>query len=264
MTSRSYSLYSFFCLDRKNLLFNFLSRNLKLKYRQSAFGYFWTLLIPLSQIGVYYFVYDVILDIQVPNYLAYIVSGILPWVFFSASVNESLDSLVSGYHLLTHAPIPIQLFPAASTFANFSNFMISIGLVYIVVALTSTTPMTLWAVMVIPLSMLLLVFTYSFAFLLACMFVFLRDIKHLINIIMQLWLYVTPILYIETMIPTEFRWIAWVNPIHGYFVGIRQCLFEPSISNFNPIINFILWTAGTLLFAEWVRSRYSHLLIEKL
>src|ERR1700733_6872697 len=116
------SLFEFFCLHRKNLLLNLVQRNFKVKFKGSALGYFWTLVIPLSQVSVFYFVYQVILKVPVPNYFAFIVTGILPWVFFSTTINESLESLVSGQNLLTHLPMPLQAFPAATVMTNFLSF----------------------------------------------------------------------------------------------------------------------------------------------
>src|SRR3954469_25912945 len=119
------SFMEFFCLHRRNLLLTLVLRNFKVKYKGSVFGYLWTLVIPLSQVLVFYFVYQVILKVPVPNYLAFIVTGILPWVFFASTASESLESLVSGQNLLSHMPMPAQAFPAASVTTNFISFLLS-------------------------------------------------------------------------------------------------------------------------------------------
>lgn len=256
--------YEFFCLNRKYVLLNFLSRNLKLKYRRSAFGYLWTLLIPLAQVGIFFFVYRVILNVQIPNYLSFIISGILPWVFFVSSVTESLDSLVAGHQLLNHAPVPIQIFPAAATITHFINLLPSIPLILLITWFdTQQGPSWSW-LLVVPLSIALFVFTYSLSFLLACLFVYLRDLKYMIAIVVQLWMYITPVLYRENMVPEKFRWVTWVNPLSGFFISLRKAIFEHSLPDPGPLSVFLIWTLGLLLMAEWVRRVSHSRIVEKL
>ena len=251
-------------MHRKFLLFNFLSRNLKLKYRRSVLGYFWTLLIPLSQVAIYYFVYKLVLHVEIPNYLSFIMTGILPWTFFAASLTESMESVVSGHHLLIHAPVPMQLFPASATFTNFFNFIVSAPLIFGLVWWELGQPPGLVSLYFFPLSLALCVFTYALGFLMAAMFVLFRDLKHLIGVIVQLWLFITPVLYRAEMTPEKFRWLLWVNPLTGFFVCERQVLLE----NVSPDPRYLglltAWTVGTLCLAEAVRRRVGLRLIEKI
>lgn len=256
--------FEFFCLNRKYVLLNFLSRNLKVKYRRSAVGYLWTLLIPLAQVAIYFFVYKVVLKISVPNYLSFIVSGILPWTFFVTSVNESMDSLVSSHGLLTHAPVPIQIFPASCTVTNFVNFLPSIPLIFLVTYLETGLSASWTWLWMFPLAVLLFIFTYSLSFILACLYVYLRDLKHLIGLIVQLWLYVTPILFSPSMVPEQFRWVIWANPLSGFFVSLRMALFEHRAPTLDAIGVFAAWTLLLLLVGERVRRKYSSKIVEKL
>lgn len=256
--------YEFFCLNRKYVLLNFLSRNLKIKYRRSAFGYLWTLLIPLAQVAIYFFVYKLVLKVEIDNYLSYIVSGILPWVFFVSSVNESMESLVASHGLLTHAPVPIQIFPASCTVTNFVNFLPSIPIIFLVTAVENPHAISATWFWVIPLSCLLFIFTYALSFLLACLYVFLRDLKHLIGIAIQLWMYVTPVLFSADMVPERFRWLVLANPLSGFFICLRQALFEQSAPHLGPLVAFSVWTAVVLVLGEAVRVWSSSRIVEKL
>lgn len=256
--------YEFFCLDRKYVLLNFLSRNLKIKYRRSAFGYLWTLLIPLGQVLIFYFVYKVVLKVQVPHYLSFIVSGILPWVFFVGSVNESMESLVASHGLLTHAPVPVQVFPASCTITNFINFLPSIPLIFAIILIEGGSGVSWSWFWIIPLSALLFVFTYSLSFLLACLYVYLRDLKHLIGIVIQLWMYLTPILYTVDMVPKNYQWVIWINPLSGFFVCLREALLGAKPVGWIELGSFAGWTLFLLLIGELVRKTASSRIIEKL
>lgn len=260
----SLPLSDFLCLRNKYVLLNLLSRNLKLKYRKSIFGYLWTLLIPLSQAIIFYFVYRVVLKIQIENYVSFIISGLLPWVFFVTSLNESMESLVGNHHLLLHAPIPIQVFPASVTHTNFINLLPSIPLIFLVYIVDVHAIPGWHSLLILPLCILLFIYTYALSFLLACLYVYLRDLKHLINIVIQLWLYLTPVLYRAEMIPKEYRWVVSANPIAGFFIAFRQCLFEARFPDSIPLLTFTTWTAATLIFAEVVRRKIGGTLVERM
>src|SRR3954453_19323172 len=87
----------FFCLGKKFLVYNMVSRNLKIKYRRSVLGVFWTLLSPIAMTVVYYFVFKVILQVRMPHYLVFILSGVLPWTFFSQSLSEGMESIAGSW-----------------------------------------------------------------------------------------------------------------------------------------------------------------------
>ena len=213
---------------------------------------------------MFYFVYRVILNVQVPNYLSFIVSGILPWVFFSSTVTESMDSLVSNQHLLSHAPVPIQVFLAASTYANFINYLPSLPLIWLIVWLDSSSVLNFKSLLILPLSVELLLFTYAISFLLACLYVFLRDLKHLVGLIMQIWLYVTPILYTSAMVPEKFRWVTWLNPLSGFFITFRQAVFNQETIDIRAVGLLSLWTIALVVAAEWMRRRVGVRIVERI
>jgi ABC-type polysaccharide/polyol phosphate export permease len=257
------SFSEFFCLHRRNLLANLVFRNFKVKYRGSSIGYVWTLGIPALQVLVFYFLYQVILKIQIPHYLAYIVTGIFPWVFFATTVSESLESLVSGQALLANLPVPIQVFPAASVVSNFLSFLLSIPIVLAVVAF-SDLPITWHCLLFLPLSLLLFVFTYCFAFLLASFYVLFRDLKHMFSILIQLWMYFTPVLYSPEMVPQAFRWTLYVNPMAPYFVMTRDLLIHNRLPAPIVLAAFVAWVVAFYLFANIVRASVGKTLVERL
>lgn len=238
-------------------------RNFKVKYRGSVFGYFWTLLIPLSQVLVFYFVYQIVLKVPVPNYLAFIVVGILPWVFFSSTVNEGFDMLVAGQNLLTHIPMPIQGFSAAAVMTNFASFLIAVPIILGVI-LISGLSLSLNSLWFFPLAAILFLFTYSLSFIFACFFVLFRDLKYLFSIAVQVWLYFTPILYPAEMIPEQFRWALYANPLSGFFVNIQRILLEGKGMDWAMAGSFLGWSILLALFANYLRVRVAPFLVEKL
>lgn len=257
------ALQNFFLYYRKFLLLNLLIRNMKVKYRGSLFGYFWTLLVPFVQVVIFYYLYQVILKIPVPNYLAFVVSGLLPWYFLSSTITESLEALVAGEELITQVPVPIQSFPAATVLVNILNFVVSFPIL-IGVLWFSGVPLTWNVLWFLPLCGILFLFTYGLAFLLASLFVVLRDLRYILSLALQVWFYATPILYPVHMIPEKFRWILDLNPVAGFFVNARLTLIDGQPLNWMWVGHLSCWALVTLTLAIVICQRYSYKLVEKL
>lgn len=242
---------------------NLVMRNFKVKFRGSVLGYLWTLVIPLSQVCVFYFVYQIIMKVPIPHYLAFIVTGIMPWVFFATTVTESLESLVSGQNLLSHLPMPLQVFPAATVFTNFMSFLLAFP-VMMGAIWWSGIPLQLSMLWAVPYIAGLLLFTYCLAFLLASLYVLFRDLKHIFSIFVNLWMYATPILYSVDLVPENFRWIFYVNPLTGFFVGVRDVLIYQRPTEPTLMASFFLWTAFLFVMANVVHRTMSFRLVERL
>ena len=238
-----------FCLHRKYLVWNLVSRNLKVKYRYSFFGFLWTLLVPLSQALVYYAVFNVILKVQIPHYLVFILAGILPWAFFSQSILEGMDSVVGNASIVTKVPVPLQVFSLTGSLTNFSNLILATPV------LVGTL---VWSGLEIKAPILWLPFywgclftiVFGFSTALSLLYVFFRDLKHIFGIIIQLWFYATPVLYDEAMIPVRYQWILSANPVGQIFVGLHAICIHGTYPTMIQIVQPLIWAAVAILFAS--------------
>ena len=116
---------SYFCYNKKFLIYNLVSKNLKVKYRRSYLGFFWTALTPISMALMYYFVFQVVLQLQMPQYLVFILVGILPWSFLNLTVLEGMEGVVGNVALLSKVPVPIQVFAFSGAVTNLINLFLS-------------------------------------------------------------------------------------------------------------------------------------------
>ena len=213
------------CLHKKYLLWNLVSRNLKVKYRKSILGFLWTLLVPAALAATYYFVFRIVLKVEIPNYVAFVVSGVLPWTFISQSLSESTDCIVNNFGLLSKVPIPVQIFPLSGVLTNFINFVLAIPVIVVVLFLSDVS-IQLSFLQCIPILLILFLITYSFSLILSIVYVFLRDLKHIVNIGLQIWFYGTPVLYSVELIPQPYRWGLYVNPVGISFAGLHKILIS--------------------------------------
>jgi ABC-type polysaccharide/polyol phosphate export permease len=213
----------YFCLGRKFLVFNLVGRNLKVKYRRSVLGVLWTLLSPLAMALTYYLVFKMVMKVQIPHYVAFVLSGILPWSFFSQTVMEGVDSVAGNGALITKVPVPIQVFPLVGTLTNLVTLSFAVPIL-IGASLVTGVVLGPSVVLLVYYFLALFLFAYSLSVVFGILYVFFRDLKHLMGIGMQLWFYATPVIYSVEMVPARFRWIVYVNPVGTAFVALHRIL----------------------------------------
>ena len=252
-----------FCLNKKFLVFNLVSRNLKIKYRRSFFGFFWTIISPLAISIIYFFVFKIIMKIDQQLYLPFILSGVLPWTFFSASLSEATESIVNNHNLISKIPVPTHVFPFVVTVTHFSTLILAFPIILATVWISGITP-ELRSLLCIPFSISLLIICYSFGTVLAMAYVYFRDLKHAIGLILQVWFYVTPIVYSKEMIPEKYRFLIFVNPVGPSFIGIQESIVGTQSNLFWVGIGAAFWSFVSLLLLRLAFKKAHHGLAEVL
>lgn len=231
----------FFCLNNKFLVFNLVARNLKLKYRLSYLGVLWTLLVPAATALVYYVVFQHVIKIQIENYLFFLLLGTLTWNFFSSCISQGMESVVGNQGLLNKTPIPIQVFPLSETITLLANYLLSTPII-LGVALIMGAPLSS-SLLYFPLLLLLLTIqAYAVGTLLSLAYVFFRDFKHLISIVMQIWFYLTPVIYKADMIPEKYRNLLWLNPVGHIIKNIQDVVIFGHSPGLMELLGNAIWT----------------------
>jgi len=252
-----------FCLDRSFLVTNLVSRNLKIKYRRSSLGILWTLVVPMATAAIYYFVFQVVMKVTLDNYLILILSGVLPWTFYTQSINEGVSSIVDNESLLSKVPVPVQVFPFVGTVTNVVTLMISFPVIFAAGFLSG--PPVGWTYMFFFLFIgLLFLQAYAFATVFSIIYVHLRDLKHIIGLTTQIWLYGTPVLYRESMIPERYSWILYANPAAMIFVGIHQTMVDGIMPTGEVLAVSVAWTITLLYGAVLLLKKMGRSVVEKL
>ncbi len=255
--------FDFLCLSRKYLVYNLVAKNLKVKYRFSILGFLWTLLVPLSQALVYYMIFNIVLKIQIPHYLILILCGVLPWGFFSQTIMEGVDSIVGNGAILSKVPIPPQIFSFAGAITNLISLMLSTP-VLLIGMYFSGVPIT-WNLMLLPYFWLcLFLIAYGLSLILGLLYVYLRDLKHVVGILIQLWFYATPVLYLESMIPVDFRWLLSLNPVGEIFVGFHKICLLGEAPEVGQLLAPFLWSVVIFLSSAVIYKLFSGNAVETL
>lgn len=250
------------CLNRKFLVYNLILRNLKLRYRKSYVGIFWTMLIPAANALVYNVVFRYVMKVDIPNYLIFILFGIVPWSFFATSITNGMESLVANQPVLNKVPIPSFTFVLADTLTAFTNFVLAIPVLSLVIVF-SEVPLNSYQLFLPVALILLLLQAYGLSLILAYAFVYLRDLRHLMGILLQILFYLTPVLYKTTMVPEQFQFALFLNPIAPIFQFFHVAIgAEPF--NIKFIIAPFISTIVILVVSFVVCKKFNQQVVESL
>jgi lipopolysaccharide transport system permease protein len=207
------------------LLMNLTRREVKGRYSQSLFGFGWAVAQPLATMAVFTLVFSRLGNISADGapYPIFVYAGLVPWFFFLNSVNSGTASLVQYRNIVTKTYFPREIIPLAQVCSRLLDFGAAASL-FAVLMVGYGMRVTPWA-LIIPLVFVLLVaFTTAVTLLTSAANVFYRDVTPVVQIALQLWLYLTPIAYPLAKVPA--RWRGWIaaNPLSGIVEGFRSAV----------------------------------------
>jgi len=206
----------------RELLGNLVRKELKIKYKDSVLGFVWSLLLPLVQLGVYWLVIGKFLGAgSIPTYGVYIFCGLAVWTLFSEILSTATTSVVYNAGLVKKVYFPRELFPLAAVGAALVNFMFQLAILLVADVVAGISSHRWPNITRLPLPILglvvLVIFATALGMLLAAANVYLRDVQHLINVVLMLWFWVTPIIYnvrrVSGTLPSTLYAIYLLNPM---------------------------------------------------
>lgn len=210
-------------LKYKSLLFNLVSRDLKIKYRRSVLGFAWSILNPLLMMIVLTAVFQNLFRSNIENFPIYYLTGYLFFSFVTESTNLAMTSIISSGALIKKVYIPKYIFPLEKCIFSFVNMLFAF-IATIIVMLVLKVPITP-SFFAFPIPMIyLFVFSLGLSFFLAAANVFFRDVAHLYSVFTTAWMYLTPIFYPMEMLPDFMVEIVTFNPLYHYILYFRALI----------------------------------------
>jgi homopolymeric O-antigen transport system permease protein len=208
----------------RELIWALAMKELNIRYKRSALGFFWALLNPLLMMIIYTVVFSTIMRFSVPYYSIFLISTLLPWTFFSQSLSYSVESVVGNGDLLKKVYVAKSVFPIAAVLSNVINFLFSmVPLILLLVVFRFPFHWT-WFYFVVPF-LGLLMFTLGCSFFVAMANVFFRDMAHILQVILSAWFYLCPILYPLDVVPERYRILFRLNPLAYPLNGFRLAIY---------------------------------------
>lgn len=248
----------------RELLFFLAWRDIKVRYKQTALGVAWIVLQPLLSTVVFTLLFGGLLHVPSEGapYALFALAALAPWQYFAGSMSRVGTSLVNSANLITKVYFPRLIIPLSGVISTLVDF--AIGFVVLIVLLIGyRVPLTL-NVLWLPAFLLLAVITaLGFGLWLASLNVRYRDINYLIPFLLQIWMYVTPVVYGSTLIPERYRFLLALNPMTGVVEGFRWALLSGSMPAFaapGPLfaasvaISLIVLGGGVVFFRNTERT----------
>ena len=246
----------------RDLLLNLVARDLAVRYRRSALGFFWSFLNPLLMMVVFSIVFQVVRPLSVRNYALFVLTGLLAWNFLAGSLSGAVRSITGNANLIDKVYFPREMLPLAVVLSNLVNFLLSL-VVFIPLSLLLGAQWSAWTLALPIIIAVQVILVTGLALLLAAVNVFYRDTELVLDVALTGWFFLTPIFYELELLPKQiggFTFDVWrlvytLNPMATLVTDYRYILLYE-----YPVIRHTLVSLATglvILVVGWVVFRRS-------
>lgn len=222
------------CWDRRNLLKYLIISKLKLGKKDLLLGYIWWILDPFLLMGVYWLFISVILQRGEPNYPLFIICGLIPFRAMSITVSQSVTSVSSKFSLINQISFPRLFLPLADVLSNHIKLFIGFAVVVFWAMLYDVYPGLITLLVLIPF-IIQLIMAMGIALFISIFGVFFPDLRNVVQFIIRIWLYGSPVLYSIDRVPEKFKSIFLLNPMAAIVTMYRDIFMFHSIPKLSHI-----------------------------
>jgi lipopolysaccharide transport system permease protein len=246
--------------EYRELLYTFVERELKIRYKQTAIGVSWVVLQPMIAVVIFTVIFGQLAKMPSDGvwYPVFALTALLPWNFFAQAISRAGGALVSNANLVSKIYFPRILLPLSMVLAPLIDLALSLILlfgllIYAGIPLTSK-------VLTLPAFILVAMFAaMGISLFLSAANVKYRDIGHAIPFLIQIWMFMSPIVYSVSLVPEEWRWLYGLNPMVGVIEGFRWALLgqvapDPIVLIESCLIFCIVFIVGLLYFKKMERQ----------
>jgi lipopolysaccharide transport system permease protein len=269
-------------IQRRNVIWQFVGAELRSGHRDKVLGNLWQLIDPLAMMLVYFVVWSLILGKRPPDFMAYILSGIIVFQMFQGSVIGASSVLRNQVRLIREVYFPKASLPTAVAVARLYDFawaLMALGLLLVFLlyrqahatpeqAAKITHPLALgWNVLWLPAAVaVLFIYSLGFAYIFAVTGALFRDTPNILQFVLRMWFYLSPLFYYESNVPKNgiFRLFYRVNPFTHLFRMIRNALIYDKPPTFDGTVYVVGVSVAALLFGFWLFSRAEGTVVKQL
>jgi len=247
--------------QRRDLAWVLALRDLRVRYKQTFLGVAWAVIQPLATMLVMHIFFGKVLGMDqrvgdVP-YPVFLYAGLLPWTLFSNAVTASSNSLVGNAHIISKVYFPRLLLPLSATLVPVIDYLIA----FVVLAglmLWFNVPVTLGVVLIPLLVISTMIAVLGVGVLLASLTVCYRDFRYVVPFMLQLWLFMTPVIYDLSFVPERYQWLMNLNPMAGTIDAFRAVILDQPVNyaawGVSTIVGLVTLVVGLTWFAKLERK----------
>jgi len=245
----------------RHMVMTMAVRELKVRYIGSSFGLLWAVINPLTQVAIYGIIFGVFFNAKpdptygTHSYFLYLICGLIPWQFFSQAVNSSTGVILANRNLVMKAAgFPSEILPIVSIISQIMSHLIALA-VLLIILMIFKVGLSVY-ILVIPIYILFLtIFTVGLSWIFSSLNVYMRDVQHIVGLIMTAWFFFTPIFYSTAIIPPKIQPLLKLNPMYTLIDGYRYALLAgelPPLGNFLYLafISLLIFGLGGMVFRK--------------
>ena len=245
---------------RYELVLSLARRDLVSRYRGSALGIVWAVLTPVVMIAIFTFLFAGVFGARFSqssspwDYALYLFCGLLPWTMFQETLQRATTAIVTHANLVKRVLFPLEALPAAQTLSSLGNQLFgTVALLLAILVVRRTLPLSIFwfPLLLVPQALL----TMGAAWLIASLGVFLRDLAQGIALLLLAWMYLTPIIYPESIVPLRYRGLLEWNPFTPLVRSYRLTMLEGAPPDWTGMAYFIAFSVLVFAFGYWWFAR---------
>ncbi|MCU1427036.1 MAG: type transporter [Actinomycetia bacterium] len=249
----------------RNLLYALAQQDFRSRYKRAAFGVLWSIALPLFQSAVMVFIFSRVGRFGSGlgySYAAFVLAGMVPWLYLSTSIASSTTSIVDASGLTDKVFFPRAVLPLVAPAANL--VMLAISTLILLVALPIVgEPLTARFLLIVPAVVLLCTFTAAVGLALSALYVYFRDVKFMVQAVLLVWLYVTPVVYPPSALKSAGPWLDF-NPLTGIVGLFQRAAVDAPVPSTRSLVVSVVATALLAVVAVVAHRRHDRLFVDLL
>jgi len=235
----------------RELLKTNVQKEIRGKYKGSFLGIIWSFVNPLLTVLVYAIIFPYILRQDQPHYLIFLIVAIIPWNFFVTVLNQGTTNVLANGNIIKKVYFPREILPISVVVSGLVNFFISC-IIILLFLLLSGVGIT-WTILYLPLIVFIqFMLSLGFVFILSALNVYVRDVEYIVNFVLTLAFYATPILYDASLIPMKLRWILELNPMKHMIEAYRNIFYYQVSPNMGTLLLLGLFSFGVMVIGYFI------------
>ena len=213
----------------RELLWNMVIKELKVKYKRSVLGFLWSFMSPLIMLVVFSLVFSILVTNTMQWFVVYLMSGLLPWIFFTNSLMQSVGTVIANAGLVKKVYFPREILPIAAVGANVFHFAMQLVVfgIFLLILRWHVSPL----LALLPLVILVeVMFTLGLSLFISAANVYLRDVQYFTEVATMAWFWLTPIVYLMTLVSDrlgKYTFLYLLNPMTNIILAFQNIIYNP-------------------------------------
>lgn len=239
-----------------DLILALTQKELKVRYKHHAFGYFWSISNPLAYAIIYFMVFKLVMKVKVDNFPIFLISGLFPWQWISNSMGVGPLTFLGNASLIKKVRFPRNLLSFVVVIQDMIHYLASIPIIIIFLYLFDMKPSFIWLVGIPLLTLIQVIATYSINLLTATINLFFRDMEKLIQMGLTFLFFLTPVVYKPEMVPERYQVFLFFNPFASLIISWRDMFLHSQLNYFHIGVSFG-WAMILLAISQFTYRKLS-------